>query len=73
MNDTLLDKVKSAIREHANALLCETHPNVCNLRDEDYPLLEAQILSIIQASDELISIQTALAELEETLSEEPED
>lgn len=73
MNETLLIKVKSAIREQAFALLSETHPNVCELRNDDYSLLESQVLATIQASDELISVQTALAQLEEVLSEGPED
>ena len=61
--------LKELIRREADRLLCETHPLVCALRDDSYPSLEGQILNIIQHSGKAISVQTALAQLEQELGE----
>ena len=65
----LLDQLKQIIRREADRLLCETHPKVCDLRDDAYDSLEGQIVALIESSKEPISVQTALAQLEMELGE----
>ena len=66
-NETTI--LKNLIRTEADRLLCETHPRVCALRDENYLSLEGQILGILHSSKEALSVQTALAQLEQELGE----
>ena len=63
-----LDQLKSLIKEETQKLVCETHENVCALRDQAYPKLEDSVIRIIFAEREPVSVQTALAELEQELS-----
>lgn len=62
------DEITGLIRFCADQLLCETHPLVCALRDSDYQALESKTIQILNASDNPMSVQTALALLEDELS-----
>jgi hypothetical protein len=62
------DKLKETIKKEADQLMCETHPEICRLRDESYPRLEQLVLDVIFAEQAAVSVQTALAELEIELS-----
>lgn len=62
------NELTELIRLCADNLLCETHPLVCAMRDADYPALEAKIIQILNASADPMSVQTALAQLEDELS-----
>lgn len=64
----MLDQLKSLIKTEADQLICETHPNVCALRDQNFPRLEELVLIQINKGKEAVSVQTALAELEQELS-----
>lgn len=66
MND--LQQLKQEIKTEADNLICETHPEVCRLRDEAYPRLESLVLEKIFEEEEPVSAQTALAEIETELS-----
>jgi hypothetical protein len=61
-------KLKQIIKEHASTLMCETHPEVCRLRDESYPRLEQLTLDVIFREETPVSVQTAFAELEMELA-----
>lgn len=65
----IINTLEALIRQEADALLCETHPRVCALRDDNYPALEGQILHILRSAAEAISVQTALAQLEQELGD----
>lgn len=57
------------IKQMSKLLLCETHPKVCALRDENLDQLVAKVKDVIILHTETISIQTAFAELETALAE----
>ncbi len=61
--------LKEAILLIANGLLCETHQHVCDLRDTAPDNLVQQVEAILAAAEPAISIQTALAQLEQELAE----
>lgn len=65
MNQQLLELAK----KQSFDLLCETHPNVCSIRDEDVDQLMVKVEQVIISHNEPISIQTAFAELEGILAE----
>lgn len=58
-----LQEIKEQIRGLANELLCETHPSVCEMRDNDYPTLERLVIEMIE-SDNADSVQEAFANIE---------
>ena len=62
------DELSALIRACADRLLCETHPNVCAIRDGNYPELETKVIQTLNASEDPMSVQTALALLEEELA-----
>ncbi len=62
------DELSALIRACADQLLCETHPLTCALRDGDYDALQGKIIQILNASEDPMSVQTALARLEEELT-----
>ena len=66
-----LGELKILIRKCVDELLCETHPNVCRLRDHEhtYPLLEQQVIERLMESKEPLAIQTVLANLEPALGD----
>jgi hypothetical protein len=59
-----VNEIKSLIKEISDELICETHPEVCRLRDQNYNNLESKILNKIFESEKIVSVQTAIAELE---------
>ena len=63
-----MTNLTALIQEEAHNLLCETHPEVCKLRDENFLLLQEKVTAKLMASKEVISVQTALAELEQELT-----
>jgi len=66
---TKLEELKSLIKSESDKLICETHPETCLLRDENYPHFEQIVLSFIFQDDEPTSAQTAFARLEQSLGE----
>ena len=68
MSDELFEQLLQLIREATQQLICETHPEVCRLRDSSYPRLESLILDFIFKEEEPVSVQTAIAEIEQELS-----
>lgn len=58
--------LKAAIKTQTEALICQTHPQVCALRDQNYARLEQLLLSEIFSNKyaQAPSIQTAIASLE---------
>lgn len=59
------DDLKALIREESDELICETHPEVCALRDANYDRLEELVMDrLLNSEEETVSVQTALAELE---------
>lgn len=66
--DNDLQELKEMIREEADRLMCETHPEVCRLRDEAYSRLEGLALDKIFEEQEPVSAQTAFAEIEQELT-----
>lgn len=58
----------SAIKKEADELICETHPEVCSLRDSNFSRLQDLVIDRLSEPGETISIQTALAEIEQELS-----
>lgn len=64
------DQLKQLIKEEANKLVCETHPEVCSMRDASYGKLEGLVLEMIFAGKEPVSVQTALAFLEQELTDD---
>ena len=63
-----LNELRQIIKDETNKLICETHPEVCRLRDSSYPRLETLILDFVFKEEEPVSVQTAIAELEQELS-----
>ncbi|MEO0338517.1 MAG: hypothetical protein AAF242_04815 [Bacteroidota bacterium] len=63
-----LDELKTIIKEATDELICETHPEVCRLRDQSYPNLEKLILDFVFKEEEPVSVQTAIAEIEQELT-----
>ncbi len=62
-------QLSTAIKAQADQLICQTHPQVCFLRDQNYPRLEQLVGQQLFADKDPISIQTALAEIERELSD----
>jgi hypothetical protein len=62
----LLQDLKAAIQSTTSELICETHPNICELRDKNYSKLETLIINEILSDKyaESPSVQTAIANLE---------
>ena len=62
----LLQDLKRAIKRETNKLICETHPNVCELRDQNYARLERLLIEEILSDkyEEPPSLQSAIASLE---------
>ena len=61
-----LKQLKAAIKRETDKLICETHPEVCALRDSNYSRLE-ELVIVEVLSDKYIdgvSLQTVLAGLE---------
>lgn len=56
--------LEAIVKELAAKLICETHPNVCALRDSDPEALVSKVTAIITSSPTSISIQTAFAVIE---------
>lgn len=68
-NGEKLNAVKDKIRTHAGFLSYETHPKMCELRDENYPELEKIVLDQCLKVNQGSSVQSALTELECQLAE----
>lgn len=66
--DKHFEELKEMIREEADKLMCETHPEVCRLRDEAYSRLQSLVLDKIFEEQEPVSAQTAFAEIEQELT-----
>lgn len=64
-----IQELKQIIRREADQLMCETHPEACRLRDINYPHFEGLVLDFIFKETEPVSVQTALAQLEQELSD----
>ncbi|WP_367390173.1 hypothetical protein [Lewinella sp. LCG006] len=63
-----LAALQAIIREESEQLICQTHPEVCALRDANYARLEELVIDrLLGNEEEEISVQTALAELEQEL------
>lgn len=62
-------QLKQLIQEEADQLICETHPNVCELRDQNYEQMEEQVLSFIFQDQEPVSVQTAFARMEQEMGD----
>lgn len=62
-----MEELNQLIEEESKELICETHPKVCALRDANYAKLETLVLQMIFAEDEPVSVQTALAQVEQEL------
>lgn len=63
-----MEELKAIIREESKQLICQTHPEVCALRDANYARLEELVIDrLLGNEEEEISVQTALAELEQEL------
>ena len=61
--------LRSEIKSEVDKLICESHPQVCSLRDENYDSLEVRVLQYLTQDEEPISIQTAIARLESDLGD----
>lgn len=61
-----LKLLKAAIKRETDKLICESHPNVCALRDANYSRLEELVIAEILSDkyDEVPSVQVVLAGLE---------
>lgn len=62
------DELKALIKDESGKLICQTHPQACFMRDQNYPQLESLVLGLIFQEEEPVSVQTALAQLEQELS-----
>lgn len=62
-----MEQLKQLIKEETNKLICQTHPKLCQLRDQNYQKLEAMIINEVLSKKhkEPPTIQTALATLEQ--------
>ena len=61
-----LKQLRAAIKRETDKLICETHPEVCALRDSNYSRLEELVIAEV-LSDKYLdggSLQTVLAGLE---------
>ena len=63
-----MQELKQIIKTQTDKLICETHPEVCRMRDASYPRLESLILDFVFQEEEPVSVQTAIAEIEQELS-----
>lgn len=63
-----IDQLKQFIEQETKELICETHPEVCALRDRNYSKLEGLILDQVFKGEEPVSVQTAIAEIETELA-----
>jgi hypothetical protein len=61
--------LEQEITKQLQRLLCETHKEVCAMRDENIESVTKRVLRIIESSTEEISIQTAIAQLEEQIAD----
>ena len=61
-----LKQLKAAIKRETDKLICETHPEVCALRDSNYSRLEELVIAEVLSDKYLdgFSLQTVLAGLE---------
>ena len=61
-----LKQLKAAIKRETDKLICETHPEVCALRDSNYSRLEELVIAEVLSDKYLegVSLQTVLAGLE---------
>ena len=61
-----LKQLKAAIKRETDKLICETHPEVCALRDSNYSRLEELVIAEVLSEKYLdgVSLQTVLAGLE---------
>ena len=50
----MMEELKELISQETAKLICETHPQVCALRDYNYPKLEQLTLQLIFADKENI-------------------
>lgn len=64
-----LKELKFLIKQEADKLICETHSEVCALRDINYPHLEQLVMQLIFKDREAVSVQTALAQLDQELGD----
>lgn len=70
LNDPLMQKLlqdlKKTIKRETDKLLCEAHPNICELRDSNYQRLETLLIQEVLSDkyEEAPSVQTVIAELE---------
>ena len=64
--DKDLKLLKAAIKRETDKLICESHPNLCALRDTNYARLETMVIAEILSEKypEPPSVQTVLAGLE---------
>lgn len=68
MINAAMQVLKDEIKQEVEKLHCETHPEVCAMRTDNYAELERMIMNGLMARVETISIQTAIAEVEMELS-----
>ena len=61
-----LKQLKAAIKRETDKLICETHLEVCALRDSNYSRLEELVIAEVLSDKYLdgVSLQTVLAGLE---------
>ncbi|MEN0047860.1 MAG: hypothetical protein AAF806_12435 [Bacteroidota bacterium] len=64
-----MQELKELIKEEAGKLICESHPNVCELRDQNYDQMQEQALRFIFQDEEAVSVQTALARMEQEMGD----
>lgn len=64
-----IDQLKSIIRQESDKLICDTHPESCRLRDMNYPHYESLVLDFVFKDEEPVSVQTAIAQVEQELSD----
>ncbi|MEL6661029.1 MAG: hypothetical protein AAFR36_31555 [Bacteroidota bacterium] len=62
-----MEELKAIIAQITGDLICETHPEVCKLRDSNYPHLESLLHERLLNDEAVVSVQTAIAELETEL------
>lgn len=64
-----MGELQELIRKEVDKLICNSHPNVCELRDTNYVRLESLLFTEIlsEKHDEAPSIQTAIATIESEL------
>lgn len=62
-----LEELKTLVKQESDKLICETHPECCRLRDENYEHFQRLVMDFIFREEEPVSVQTAIAELEQEL------